>query len=976
MNFRDLTAYEVLEEREIKDVNALGIRLRHKKTGARVVVLSNDDDNKVFQIAFRTTPEDETGVPHIIEHTTLCGSEKFPVKDPFIELAKGSLNTYLNAMTYADKTVYPIASYNDHDFKNLMDVYLDAVFHPNIDKYEEIFKQEGWHYEITDKDEPITINGVVYNEMKGAYSSPDEVLNNQIFKSLFPDNTYGKNSGGNPAHIPELTYADYLAFYNKYYHPSNSYIYLYGDMDVAERLKYMDEEYLSKFDEEYLKQIPDTSIVPQVSDGTCKEVVATYSIAKDEPEENQTYLSYNRVVGDALDRELYLAFDVLDYALVSAPGAPVRQALIDAGIGEDVYGSYDTGIRQSVFSIIAKNANVADKESFLSIIQSTLEQLVKEGLKKEALLAGINSNEFRFREADYGQFPKGLLYGLQVMDSWLFDDDLPFIHLECLDTFELLRSKIGTGYYEKLIQEYLLDNTHGSTVIVAPEREKNTKEEEALAKRLAEYKESLSEEELEKLIADTLALEAYQEEPSSEEDLAKIPLLQREDLRKTVNPLFNEETTLDEVKVLKHKVCTNGIDYVRFLFDAEDVTKAELPYFGLLGALLGYVNTTNYTYADLANETNIYTGGVSVCYNVYPNATSPDSFAVKFEGRAKVLCDNLPIAMKLLQEILLGSDLRDIKRLTEIVAQSKARLQVALSSAGHLVSAMRSLATTSMYGFYQDELRGIAYYRNLCEIEKMLETNPNEVCDKLEALCKKLIARKRLMISFTGDESAYQSAMQTLKETLATIPEGEALGPKLTVTFSDKKEAFSDSSTIQYVAMTGNYRKVGYEYSGGLQVLKTILGLEYLWNNVRIKGGAYGCMCSFLRNGEAYFVSYRDPNLSKTLETYRALPEYLRSFTADEREMTKYIIGTFGNLDTPLTPESKGLRSLAAYLGDMTEEMLQKERDQVLQCTDANIRGFADMIEAVIKQEHICVIGNENMIANEKDLFDEVETIK
>ena len=567
MTINDLKQYEVLDEHNIPDVASMGYVLRHKKSGARIAVLSNNDENKVFYIGFRTTPDDETGVPHIIEHTTLCGSEKFPVKDPFIELAKGSLNTFLNAMTYPDKTMYPIGSCNDQDFKNLMDVYMDAVFNPNITKYKEIFKQEGWHFELESKDAPITINGVVYNEMKGAYSSADEVLSNQIYRSLFPDNTYSKDSGGNPIHIPELTYEKYLDFYHKYYHPSNSYIYLYGDMDIVERLKWLDEEYLSKYD--YMEV--DSQIKPQKAFDKVKYVESEYSIASDDPEENKTYLSYNRVVADSLDQMLYQAFDVLDYALVSAPGAPVKKALIEAGIGEDVYGSYDAGILQPVFSIVAKNANISDAEKFNEIITDTLKEIVKNGINKEALLAGININEFKFREADFGQFPKGLLFGLNCMDSWLFDDLKPFIHLECLDTFAKLRDKINTGYFEELIQKYLLDNTHGSEVVVKPARNKNAQEEQKLADKLKAYKDSLSDEEIQKLIDDTISLRKYQEEPSLDEDLRKLPMLKRSDLKREALGFSNIKENLSDVTLVRHEIESNGIDYITLMFDVNDM---------------------------------------------------------------------------------------------------------------------------------------------------------------------------------------------------------------------------------------------------------------------------------------------------------------------------------------------------------------------------------------------------------------------
>lgn len=971
MTIHDLAEYEILNEHRVEDVQSDGFILRHKKSGARIAILSNNDDNKVFYIGFRTPPEDETGVPHIIEHTTLCGSKKFPVKDPFIELAKGSLNTFLNAMTYPDKTVYPVASCNDQDFKNLMDVYLDAVFNPNITKYEEIFKQEGWHYELTGKDDELKINGVVYNEMKGAYSSPDEVLSSQIYRSLFPDNTYSKDSGGNPEYIPKLTYEAYLDFYHKYYHPSNSYIYLYGDMDVVERLEWLDKEYLSLYD--YKKVNSEINKQPEFDE--IKNVEAQYSITMDDSQENKTYLSYNRVVGDSLDEMLYQAFDVLDYALVSSPGAPVKQALIDAGIGDDVYGSYDAGILQPVFSFVAKNANASQADEFESIIENTLKEVVKTGINKEALLAGINSSEFKFREADFGQFPKGLLFGLNCLDSWLFDDMKPFIHLECLDTFAKLRRAVDTDYFEKLIQEYLLDNTHGSSVTVKPKRGLGNEREEALAKELSDYKASLSDEEIDKLIEETEHLKKYQEEPSSDEDLRKLPMLTRADMKKEAMPFSNIEDTLSDVKVVRHDIESNGIDYISFLFDAGDFAQSELGYLGFFTNALGLVSTENYSYTDLANATNIYTGGISTGTASHPDIKDRNNFVFKFEVKLKVLEKNLDKALELMEQMLLSSDFTDTKRLGEIVAQIKARLQANLSSSGHLVAAMRSMSSFSRYALYQDELKGIAFYRSICRIEKELFESPESVSDKLAAIAKKLFARNRMLISFTGNSEAYGNAKLSLEKVIAGFNKMSAIGNQAEVHFNTAKEAFIDASQIQYVAKTGDFICEGYEYTGALRLLRIILSYDYLWINVRVKGGAYGCMNTFLRSGESYFVSYRDPNLSDTLDVYDRIPEYIKSFSPDERDMTKYIIGTFSALDTPMNPEAKGSRSMSAYLEGITYEQIQKERNEILNAQPENIRRLADLVEAVLKKDSICVIGNENMIKESAGLFENVEKL-
>lgn len=971
MTIHDLAEYEILDEHRVEDVQSDGFILRHKKSGARIAILSNNDDNKVFYIGFRTPPEDETGVPHIIEHTTLCGSKKFPVKDPFIELAKGSLNTFLNAMTYPDKTVYPVASCNDQDFKNLMDVYLDAVFNPNITKYEEIFKQEGWHYELTGRDDELKINGVVYNEMKGAYSSPDEVLSSQIYRSLFPDNTYSKDSGGNPEYIPKLTYQAYLDFYHKYYHPSNSYIYLYGDMDVVERLEWLDKEYLSLYD---YKKV-NSEINKQPAFDEIKNVEAQYSITMDDSQENKTYLSYNRVVGDTLDEMLYQAFDVLDYALVSSPGAPVKQALIDAGIGDDVYGSYDAGILQPVFSFVAKNANASQADEFESIIENTLKEVVKTGINKEALLAGINSSEFKFREADFGQFPKGLLFGLNCLDSWLFDDMKPFIHLECLGTFAKLRKAVDTDYFEKLIQEYLLDNTHGSSVTVKPKRGLGNEREEALAKELSDYKASLSDEEIKKLIEDTEHLKKYQEEPSSDEDLRKLPMLTRADMKKNAMPFSNIEDELLDVKVVRHDIESNGIDYISFLFDAGDFAQSELGYLGFFTNALGLVSTEKYSYTDLANATNIYTGGISTGTASHPDIKDRNNFVFKFEVKLKVLEKNLDKALELMQQMLLASDFSDTKRLGEIVAQIKARLQANLSSSGHLVAAMRSMSSFSRYALYQDELKGVAFYRSICRIEKELSESPKSVSDKLAAIAKKLFARNRMLISFTGNNEAYGNAKPSLEKVIAGFDKMSAVGNQAEVHFNTAKEAFIDASQIQYVAKTGDFICEGYEYTGALRLLRIILSYDYLWINVRVKGGAYGCMNTFLRSGESYFVSYRDPNLSDTLDVYDRIPEYIKSFSPDERDMTKYIIGTFSALDTPMNPEAKGSRSLSAYLEGITYEQIQKERNEILNAQPEDIRRLADLVEAVLKKDSICVIGNENMIKESAGLFENVEKL-
>ena len=962
----DFKSYSFVQKEKIDELNGYGYVLEHKKTGARVLLIENDDTNKVFSIAFRTPPADDSGVAHILEHSVLCGSDKFPSKDPFIELAKGSLNTFLNAMTYPDKTVYPIASCNAQDYHNLMHVYLDAVFHPNIYKRDEILKQEGWHYEIADKDDELKFNGVVYNEMKGAFSSPDDVLSRQIMTSLFPDTTYANVSGGDPLHIPELTYEEYLDFHRRYYHPCNSYIYLYGDMDVAEKLAWMDEAYLGKYEAIGL----DSEIKLQKPFEKPIEVTHKYSISSTESEENNTYLSYNTVIETALDEKLYLAFDILDYALVSAPGAPLKQALIDAGIGSEITGGYDSGTLQPTFSVIAKNTNPQEKEHFLAVIRETLEGLVKNGLNKKSLLAGINSSEFRYREADFGHFPKGLLYGIQCLDSWLYDDMRPFLHLEALDTYRFLKEQVETDYFERLIQKYLLNNKHASVVIIEPEKGLNAKNEAALEKKLAEYKAGLSEDEIRKLIADTKHLKEYQETPSPKEDLEKIPMLARSDMKKEAAPFYNTELSVKGIPVVHHDIYSNGIIYLTMLFDIAHIPAEDIPYLGVLKAVLGYVDTKNYSYADFANEVNIHTGGISSTIGVYPSVKDKDDYQVKFEVRTKALYDKLPEAATLMKEMLFTSNIDDEKRLYEIIAELKSRLQVSISSAGHSVASTRAMTYFSKAAAYKDT---ITFYETLCDLEAHFDERKEALTAKLKEMVSSIFTKEHLLVSVTCEKDGLSIVETELEKFIPMLYETSGEEKQAEIVPVRKNEGFMDASQVLYVARAGNFRAHGFDYHGALRILKVIMEYDYLWINIRVKGGAYGCMNGYMKNGDTYFVSYRDPNLEKTNEIYDGIPAYIEQFTADERDMTKYIIGTISDMDVPMNPSTKGDRSMAAYLQNISYEEIQKERDQVIGATQEDIRGLRDMIASVLAENNLCVVGNEETLQASEGMFGEVK---
>ncbi len=971
MKIEELTSYEVLEKREITDINSTSFLMRHKKTGARVALLANDDENKVFYIGFRTPPKDSTGVAHILEHSVLCGSKEFPIKDPFVELVKGSLNTFLNAMTYPDKTLYPVASCNDKDFQNLVHVYLDAVFYPNIYKNEAIFRQEGWHYELEDIEDELTINGVVYNEMKGAFSSPDDVLEREMMSSLYPDTTYGCESGGDPEAIPRLTYEQFLEFHGKYYHPSNSYIYLYGNMDMAEQLDFIDKHYLSGFDPMEV----DSHIEEQAAFEQVNRVVKEYPINDGENEEENTYLSLNMSVADSLDRELYVAFQILDYALCSAPGAPLKQTLVDRGIGKDVYSIYENGIRQPYFSVVAKDTSLLREEEFLSTIEEVLQDIVNNGFDEKALLAGINYYEFKYREADFGSYPKGLMYGLQMLDSWLYDESKPFIHIEANNTFAELRKKVKGGYFEALVKTYLLENQHRSIVILKPKAGLLEEQEAALKEELARKKAAMTEKELAEVIEKHRALTAFQEKEDSKEDLEKLPMLKREDMKKEAAGFVNEELAIGETKLLYHELFTNGIGYLRLVFDLDQIPSEYFPYVGVFKSCLGLLNTEHYQYGDLFNEINLITGGMATVNNAYGNVSDLQKCRVTLELKTKVLYDNIEKAFGLLKEIILTSDFTDTKRIYEILAEGKSRLQAQMISGGHSVAAGRAMSYGSVAGALNEELSGIPFYRLVAHLEEHFDEEKEALVEKLSELAKMIFRKENLMVDFVGDRKAVDrlyAPVEELKKSLYTCNvKKEHYVPNV----SKKNEGFMTSGQVQYVCRAGNFRRKGLPYTGALKVLKVLLGYEYLWMNVRVKGGAYGCMCSFGKTGESYFVSYRDPNLVKTLEVYEKAAQAISGFEADERTMTQYIIGAVSDLDTPLNPAAKGLQSLSAYMTGITDELQQMERDEVLSAAPEDIRALSEYIQAFMEEDFLCVVGNSSRIKDQEDKFMKIENM-
>ncbi|SDK76276.1 insulinase family protein [Natronincola ferrireducens] len=967
MNFTVNTSYngfKLLEEKKVKEINSMARIFEHEKSGARLLHIANDDDNKVFSITFRTPPTDSTGLPHILEHAVLCGSRKFPAKDPFVELAKGSLNTFLNAMTFSDKTMYPIASRNDKDFLNLMDVYLDAVFYPNIYKKPEILMQEGWHYELDNPEEEITYKGVVYNEMKGAFSSPEQVLFRKIQESLFPDTTYQYDSGGDPEAIPELTQEEFTAFHKKLYHPANSYIYLYGDGDIMEHLKFINEEYLQNFE----KIKVDSEITLQTPYKEPKTSFVEYSISANEREQDKTFLSLNFVVGKSTNPELHLAFDILTYLLLETPAAPLKKALLEADLGKDVFGSYDHSILQPVLSVIVKNSNEEEQERFKQVVYDTLKALVDKGIDKKLIEASINIYEFKLREADYGRYPKGLIYCMKSMESWLYDED-PVLHLTYESALGKIKTALTTNYFEKLIEKYLLNNQHQSLLVVTPKKGLVQEKEEEVKQKLANYKAKLSKEEINQLIENTSMLKRYQEEPNDSKDLEKIPLLSLKDIEEKAEKLLLIEKKENGLPILLHPMFTNEIAYVNLLFDTTTVPKELIPYVSLLSFILGKVSTETYHYEDLSNEINIYTGGIDFKVEAYSLKNDDGTYFPKLMIQSSALVKQLPKLFHIIGELIGATKFNETKRLKEIIQEVKSRLEMNILQDGHIVAARRATSYFSPIGQYKEMCTGIAYYEFIEELEGNFDNKLQEIQSNLEKLIKMIFNQDNLLVSVTIEEKDYNKFQEAFKSLINYMGNEKLDKQQYQFDYGPKNEGLLTSSKVQYVAKAYNFQKLGYDYTGHLQVLKTIISLNYLWNKVRITGGAYGAMAGFSRNGNIYFTSYRDPNLDKTLKVYDEAHKYISEFSTDEREMTKYIIGTISKIDAPLTASMKGQEATAYYISQISQEDIQRERDEVLRTKPEDIKNLARLIKDVMEKNYYCVLGNEGKIQANKHIF-------
>ncbi len=961
--------FKVISIQMIEELKATGYEMFHEKSGAKLYYLQAEDDNKVFAVSFRTPPNDSTGLPHILEHSVLCGSEKYPLKDPFVELAKGSLNTFLNAMTFSDKTMYPIASKNEQDFMNLMGVYMDAVFFPNLIHQPEILKQEGWHYHLTTPDDPIEIKGVVYNEMKGAFSSPEQVLFRKIQETLFPDTPYGFESGGDPDDIPDLTQEHFIDFHKTYYHPSNAYFYLYGNGDLEKHLAHINDDYLSRFDKIQLN----SSIPLQTPFEKPQEITIPYPVGKEEEEEGKTYLSMNYVTGNTTDPEMQLAMEMLNYLLLGTSASPLKKVLLQAGIGKDVFGSFDGSILQPVFSIIVKNSDEDKKETFTGLVEATLRRLVDEGIDKKLVESVINIHEFKLREADYGRYPKGLIYGMKLMESWLYDKN-PALQLGYEAPLKKIKEALHTPYFENLIQSMLLNNNHRNVLVVIPEKGLNEKKELSLIQALADKKTSMKEEEVLALMNENQHLQQWQDQPHTEEALSSIPLLTIDDLEAQPERIPTDIDTTSSFSILKHNIFTNQIQYTSMFFDTSAVPESDLPYLGLLVRMLGRLNTRSYTYEELSNELNLHTGGLHATTDVVTVIDEPESNKYLLKIKGKSLAAKSGTFWHLVDEIFTSTQWEDMDRIREVIREIKSRLEMSLHQEGHMVAARRILASFSTESAFNELTGGISFYHFMSELDQNFEQQIGVVISRMKNILNKVLVKENGIVSYTGEEAHYPEYVKPLKDFMDKLESNDDANNKVMEykPLAQGNEGLILSSKVQYVAKASNFKKHGFNYSGSMQVLKTIVSLDYLWKKIRVTGGAYGAMAGFSRNGNGFFVSYRDPNLRETLQVYNGMAGYLETFQAGRREMTKYVIGTMSRMDMPLTPSMKGDRADHLYLSNYSWEDELMERNQVIHTTVDDIRGFSELVNKMMQDNIYCVVGNETKINEASSLFDSI----
>ncbi|MFP4128889.1 MAG: insulinase family protein [Desulfonatronovibrio sp.] len=961
MNYTD--KYDLIEERHIQEINSRARLFEHKKTGARILSLLNEDENKVFSINFRTPPRDNTGVPHILEHSVLCGSRKYRVKEPFVELLKSSLQTFLNAVTFPDKTCYPVASQNRQDFYNLMDVYLDSVFYPRITRH--VFEQEGWHYELEQADAPMKYKGVVFNEMKGAYSSPDSLLADYSQQSIFPDSTYGFDAGGDPEQIPDLAYEDFVAFHKQLYHPSNAFIFFYGDNPEEERLEKL-SEYLDQFDRLEI----DSSIITQEKKSLNQRIVKGYSAS----EENnpQCHLTINWLLPETFDPHLNLNLRILDFILTGMPASPLRKALIDSGLGEDITGAgLETDILQMYYSTGLKGVEPKNLGKVEKLINSTLKDLAEQGIDPEIIKAALNSLEFALRENNTGSFPRGLAVMFRALTTWLYDHS-PFTLLEFTPVLDEIKKRLEQGekIFENLITEYLLENPHKSVVILEPDPSLGVRLQEKEAARLQEVKLRMSREKLEKIIENTRELRKAQALPDDPAELAKIPRLGREDLEKDLKVIPRQEKEISQVRVLFHPQPTAGIFYLDLGFDLHCLPQKYLSYVPLFGRALLEMGTSKEDFVRLTTRIRQKTGGIApVTFSHTIKDTQGRSDSRLFL-RGKSLPENIGELYNILQDLLADVNLDNRERFRQIVLEEKSGMEQSLIPAGHRFAGMRIKARYSEADWAQEHMSGISYLLFLRHLTSLIEKNWEQVKEDLKEIKTLLFHKNALVVNITAEQELFDSNLELTKNFLNIIPSLEISHSTWKSCCMPGHEAILIPAQVNYVGRSVDLKSAGYEFHGSSLVASRFLRASWLWDQIRVQGGAYGAFGSYdYLSNIMTFASYRDPNILKTIEAFQGSGNYLIREGLDKDEVEKAVIGAVGEMDSYQLPDARGFMSMVRYLAGITHEHRQKVREQILGTSLDDFRTFGRALNLGFENDPgvICVIGGKEQVKKAAD---------
>ncbi|HHX66530.1 MAG TPA: peptidase M16 [Gallicola sp.] len=961
--------FKLIEEEYIKDVDSNIKIFEHEQSGARLMAMENDDNNKVFGIGFRTPPDNSTGVAHILEHSVLNGSRKFKTREPFMDLLKSSLQTFLNAMTFSDKTIYPVASRNNKDFHNLMDVYLDAVFFPRVKTKKEIFLQEGWHYEINSKEEDINYKGVVYNEMKGAYSSPDAIMYYEFAKGLFPDSIYGNESGGNPYNIPELSYEEFIDFYNKYYHPVNSYIFLYGKMDLEEQLKFINDEYLSNFNKIEL----DSSIKIQKEFEKPRKIEVEYSIASDEDPKNKDILIYGVRSGKKSNILEAYTNEILRSVLFSNDGSPLKLALLKEGIGEDIDDLSTDGLELGL-GITAINTSKEKVEDFTKMIEEELKKIIDKGIDKEQLEAALNRMEYNLREN--GNFPtKGIIYFISSLDTWLYDED-PTIQFKYEDVLKELRENIKTDYYEKFVETNILNNNNKVIISLEASPGLNAKKDVEVAKKLKEYKESLSEEELNNLIEENKALGEFQNREDTQEEKDTIPSLKLSDIDSNVLEIPSIEEKKDNYTILYHPLFTGKINYIDLVFDLEFIKEEEIKYLALLCDLLTMVDTKNYPYTDLDTRIFLDTGGINVTASTIYNFRKEGGYFKKLMVSSKATVDKTEKMFNLIEEIIFNSKFDNIKRIKEILQIIKLKFESDIVENGHQYGINLTNSYYSQQGKYNENLNGITYYDFIVDLEKNLEEKFDSLQEELKSISGKVFNSNNMIFNITTDEEEKDKVIHLSENLISKLSKEELEKHDLVFNLEKKNEGIMTSSNVNYVIKSYNLKEIGYEYKGSHVVLSNILSSSYLYNNIRAQGGAYGTGMGVNNSGNIFFYSYRDPNIKNTIDVYNKTGEFLRNLELDNTELTQFIIGSVTKFDPPATNPTKGKVALTMYISGQTSDDLRKNLEEALNTNLDELKEFAKDIDYAMEKNYMATIGNTEQIKENKELFGEIRQLK